>query len=381
MFVNKVIERNSKLIDAIIQLHENGEILPDSYVVDMDTLVDNAKRILAEAKKYDMKLYFMLKQLGRNPYVAQELVKLGYDGAVVVDYKEAEVMMNHNIPICNVGHLVQPPHAKIQELVDYGCEYFTVYSLEKIRDINECSKKSNHIQKLLLRVIGENDLIYSGQTAGFKLEELDEVIEEIKKLKNVSIQGVTSFPCFLYDETKNENEPTNNLTSVLEAVDILKKHDIHVENINTPSTTCVATLNEMVKYGATSGEPGHGLTGTTPLHASTSDYEIPSVIYLSEVSHNLDGLSYCFGGGYYRRSHVENALVTKNLEPCKVITPTLDSIDYHFGLSKQFHVGEPVIMAFRFQIFVTRSDVVLVEGIQSNHAKVIGRFSSLGDKR
>ena len=37
--------------------------------------------------------------------------------------------------------------------------------------------------------------------------------------------------------------------------------------------------------GATQIEPGHGLTGTTPLHAVEDLPETPAVVYLSEVSH------------------------------------------------------------------------------------------------
>ena len=37
--------------------------------------------------------------------------------------------------------------------------------------------------------------------------------------------------------------------------------------------------------GATQLEPGHGLTGTTPLHARTALPERPAMLYLTEVSH------------------------------------------------------------------------------------------------
>lgn len=381
MFVNKLTERNPKLIEVALDLHEKNKLLPDTYVVDMDMLIQNAKAILKEAKKYQMNMYFMLKQLGRNPIIAKELVKLGYDGAVVVDFKEAEIMMQHNIPISNVGHLVQPPKAMIQKLVDYGCDFFTIYSIEKAREIDECARKSNKKQKIIIRIIGEDDLIYSGQTAGVLIENLPECIAELKKLSNIEIKGVTSFPCFLYDKEQNKNIPTENLYSVIKAKEILKDNGIEIENMNTPSTTCVSTIQEMVKYGATSGEPGHGLSGTTPIHALKDEVEIPCVLYLSEISHHLGDFSYCYGGGHYRRSHMENALVSKQLVRCKVNPPSLDSIDYHLELNSKFNIGDAVIMAFRFQIFVTRSDVVLIRGIHNDHPEIIGRFNSLGDER
>ena len=51
--------------------------------------------------------------------------------------------------------------------------------------------------------------------------------------------------------------------------------------------------------GATQVEPGHGLTGTTPLHAVDDLVEDPAVAYVSEVSHLWNGRAYVFGGGLY----------------------------------------------------------------------------------
>ena len=383
MFLKKMIERNNKLIETSFQLHQAGKILPDSYVVDMDVLLENAKAILEEGNKNHIDQYFMLKQLGRNPIIAQELIKLGYKGAVVVDFKEALVMMQHNIPICNVGHLVQMPKQMVQELVDYGCEYFTVFSLDKIKEINEAAKNSNRIQKLLLKVVGKDDMIYSGQTAGFRLEELKDVVEQIKKLENVRIEGITSFPCFLYDENEEKIKSTNNLNTLLSAKEILKNEGIEVKNVNAPSATSVFTIKEMGKYPVNSAEPGHGLTGTTPMHAKKNCVECPCVLYLSELSHNFDGHAYCYGGGHYRRSHVANALVGKNLNDAKmvsIIPPTDESIDYYFEIPETCEISDTVIMAFRFQIFVTRSQVVLVKGISTNTPQIMGIYNSLGDE-
>lgn len=383
MFLDKMMEVNPELIDLAMQLHQQQKLAPDTYVVDVDTLLNNARLMLDEANKHSIQLYFMLKQLGRNPWLAKELMKLGYRGAVVVDYREAEVMMQHQIPISNVGHLVQPCHMLLQKLVDYGCEYFTVYSLDKIQDLNTCAQKAGKVQAILLRVYDDNDLVYSGQTAGFSLSELKSVVKAIQQLKHIRIAGVTSFPCFLYNEKLQEIESTHNLTTVLAAKEQLQQEGITIENLNTPSTTSFATLQKMAEIKATSGEPGHGLTGTTPMHAQGNLAEIPCVVYLSEVSHNFQSKGYCFGGGHYRRSHLENALVGTSLaqsRKVKVILPDLDSIDYHFGLSEECRVNDAVIMAFRFQIFVTRSQVCLIRGLSGKKPEIVGLYNSLGGR-
>ena len=153
--------------------------------------------------------------------------------------------------------------------------------------------------------------------------------------------------------------------------------------MNAPSATCTFTLNEMKGYPVNSGEPGHGLSGTTPLHAHKECVEIPCVTYVSEISHNFDERSYCYGGGFYRRSHVANALVGQSADHARlyhVEPPSLESIDYYFELDQPCTVSDTVVMAFRFQIFVTRSNVAVVEGIHTGEMKLLGIYNSLGDE-
>ena len=43
------------------------------------------------------------------------------------------------------------------------------------------------------------------------------------------------------------------------------------------------TIPEIRKLGGHQGEPGHALTGTTPLHAVLDLPEIPALVYVSEI--------------------------------------------------------------------------------------------------
>ena len=131
MFLDQTIRRNPQLVETAFMLHQEGKILPDSYLVDVDVFLENARRLLQKAGQNHIRLYFMLKQIGRNPYLAKALVEMGYSGAVVVDFREALVMMENRIPIGNVGHLVQVPGALIKELVAYKPEVMTIYSRER----------------------------------------------------------------------------------------------------------------------------------------------------------------------------------------------------------------------------------------------------------
>ena len=81
---------------------------------------------------------------------------------------------------------------------------------------------------------------------------------------------------------------------------------------------------------------------------------------------------------------MEHALVGRSaddLRSVKVVPPSVEAIDYHFGLDQACAVGETVIMAFRFQVFVTRSDMVLIEGVSSGNAAVASVWDSLGNQK
>jgi predicted amino acid racemase len=384
MFVERLRKDNPRLIEAAVSLHQAGYLLPDSYVVDLEQFRRNAARIKKEADEKGIRLFFMLKQLGRNPYLAKELVRLGYEGAVTVDFKEAQVMMRHRIPVANIGHLVQVPQAMMQEVIAYGPRVVTVFSPEKARAVGQAAQTLGKVQKILIRVYDESDMIYSGQTAGIALSELPGFLDRMKDCPGVQVAGVTSFPCYLYQEELGDIAPTANLRTVQKAAVILKEHGIRPELLNTPSATCVRTLSQIAADGGNCGEPGHGLTGTTPAHAKMELEEKGCVAYVSEISHNFSGRGCCFGGGFYRRSHVKNALVgsrADQMRPLRVIPPSQESIDYHFELSAPCQVGETVVMAFRYQIFVTRSDVVLLEGVAQGRPRIAGVYDSLGNKK
>lgn len=380
MFLEKVKERNPELINYAISLHQNGVILPDTYVIDLDTISENAKLMVAEANKYDIELYFMLKQIGRNPVIAKELIDAGLKKAVVVDFKEALMMMKNNIPIGNIGHLVQVPNSLLKKVMMYGVDYITVYTIEKLQKVNQIAQELGIVQKVMLRIISEEDTIYPGQYGGFDLEKLAGHVDELKILANCEIDAITSFPCFLYNPHKQEFKSTNNVKTLHKAKGILEENGFTINEINIPSATSVETMPLIKEAGGTQGEPGHALSGTSPMHAEINLAEKPAYVYVSEISHYTEETSFLFGGGYYARGNLENVLIDNGSArlQSKVKDFPSENIDYYLEIDNHYDVGSTAIMAFRTQVFVTRSHVALVKGLHSNNPKVVGLFDSQG---
>lgn len=384
MFLDIVEKRNPTLLKAAMELHKNGEILPDTYVLDLDAIFKNGEMLLEEAGKYGIKLYAMTKQFGRIPFIGKKLVDMGFQGVVTVDFKEAEIMIKNGVKLGNVGHLVQIPSSMVERVVENNPEIITIYSIEKAEEINRAAEKQRKIQPVMVRVMEKDSKIYSGQWGGFYIEELGNIVPQLLKMKNIKLEGVTSFPCFLYDSEKNSIEKTPNISGIHRAKEIIESFGVEISQLNMPSATSLENMKKIAENRGTHGEPGHALTGTTPFNSLNPWGEIPAMVYVSEISHNLSGKSYVYGGGHYRRSGMENILVGKvfeNLEKGKIEPPTMESIDYYFQVDGEREVGSTVLAAFRTQIFVTRSDVALVSGIASGSPKLVGIYDSQGREK
>ncbi|MBA3112390.1 YhfX family PLP-dependent enzyme [Salmonella enterica] len=383
MFIEALKRQNPALISAAIALWQQGKIAPDSWVIDVDQVMENGQRLLDVARQYGISLYLMTKQIGRNPWLADKLLRLGYEGIVVVDYKEARIMRRAGLPVAHQGHLVQIPSGQISDAVTQGTDVITLFSLEKAREVSIAAVKAGREQSVMLKVYGKNDFLYPGQESGFPLAYLADVVDEIRRLPGLRISGLTHFPCMLWDEKSDQTMPTPNLNTLVEARRELEGAGVGIEQLNAPSASSCSSLPLLAKYGVTHAEPGHALTGTIPCNQKGDQPERIAMLWLSEISHHFRGDSYCYGGGYYRRGHVQNALVftPNNDTPIEAKLKPMDdsSIDYYLPLAGEFPVSSATVFCFRTQIFVTRSDVVLVSGIQRGATEIVGRYDSLGN--
>ncbi len=385
MYLKMMMERNPDFLSSVLDMVGDGRLEPDTYALDVDSIMENAALLLAEGKRCGIDLFFMTKQFGRNPRIARMLMEAGYPGAVAVDFREATHLIENGVCVMHAGHLVQIPDALIDRFVR-SVRYITAFSVEKASAIGKAARAASKIQDVFLRVVRKGDCIFPGQRGGFELERIDEIVPSLVQIEGIRIAGLTSFPCFTFDAGQRRFDPTANLETIVRAKRMIEERwSIPVPHLNMPSATCLETIPMIAASGGTQGEPGHAFTGYTPKEAVETTPLKPAIVYATEVSHSCadrDGraISCLFGGGYYRRGHVRNAFLRVGGSPevAKVIPPDPVFIDYYFDVEGTFPSGSPALMAFRTQVFATRSRVALVEGMRRGTPRIVEVYDSQG---
>ena len=273
-------------------------------------------------------------------------------------------------------------------------EVVTVFSVEKARAIDEEVRRQGRVQSLLLRVTAPTDFNHPSMEGGIQEAELETVANEIGKLNNVRIVGVTNFPAMSH-ANKQTSELMPNFFTSLRCADKLRKMGFDITQINAPGNSCTLSMESYARGGATHVEPGHGVTGTTPFALTHDDMpEVPAMVYVTEVLHNHLGTAYVHGGGFYREDRIavepgfqNHVLVGTNETDIFEDEATFLGcapggkqvlIDY-YGLvepgTKPVSIGDTAIFGFRSQSFATRSaNTAVVRGCKTGNYVLMGVY-------
>jgi len=391
MLLETLTRRNRLFIEAAVNLHRAGGIPANSYVLDLDTMQANARIMADEADRLGLKIYAMSKQFGRNRPAFDALAAGGIDSYVAVDMACARPIHAAGYRVGHIGHLVQIPQREALAAAQMKPDYWTVFSFEKAQEAAEASGKAGHTQQLLARIYAGGDTFYMGHEGGFQAEDIAQVADALDALPNAEFAGITTFPALLFDPDTNEVSPTPNLRTLENAAKALAAAGREHIEINAPGTTSSKVMAALAAAGTTQVEPGHGLTGSTPLHAVRDLPENPGMLYLSEVSHVYNGRPYCFGGGLYIDPvfppYDVQALVGADPDAAlnnvvKATLPPPSAIDYYGILDpnegQPICTGDTVIFGFRVQAFFTRAYVVPVSGVSKGEPRVEGVWATDG---
>jgi predicted amino acid racemase len=382
MFMQRLIDRNPRLLKAAIDLHQSGRIPANTFVIDLDTIAANASILSSTAKGLGLKTYIMTKQFARNPFVSKVAQAAGLGGVVAVDVNCALMARRFGIPVGHMGHLNQIPRRQVPIAIAMHPEVITVYNVEHAQWINEAASDQGVVQDVLIRVSAPGDIFFDGQEGGFQEHQVTQAAVAIGKLRNVRLVGVTAFPCVRYNANRGEKaEPAPNLLTILRAAETLRGMGIGVRQINTPGNTASDTMPVLASHGATHVEPGNGISGTTPNHAHRDDLpERPAYVYVSEISHHVGDRAYAYGGGVYHDMHMPGspgALVGSTWEEARnngveYLHEIKQVIDYHAVLQPGANCrpGDTVLLGYRTQMQMTRSYIACVSGLSKGQDRL-----------
>jgi predicted amino acid racemase len=391
MFLDLIRRRNPRLVEQSIALHQAGKLPANTYVVDLDAVECNSRHICGVASKFGLKVYAMTKQIGRNGSVCEAIARGGILKAVAVDMECARATHRAGLGLGHIGHLVQVPRFEADAAASLAPDYWTVFNLVKASEAGTAAKKIGRTQPLMARLVGDGDKFYRGHEGGFAAADIVSLAGTLDDVPGAKFAGITTFPSQLFDQQSGKVRPTPNLGTLRRAAEALARSGRTGIEINTPGTTSAEILPMLAESGATQIEPGHGLTGTTPLHAVQDLPEVPAIVYLSEVSHMFGGEAFCFGGGLYIDpvfpDYQVRAIVSREptiaqaaLAPVDIPVPA--SIDYYGMIQAtgrlKAEIGDSVVFGFRPQAFVTRAYVAGVAGLSTGNPIVETIYDAFG---
>ena len=386
MFLDVLRRRNPAFLDAVVVLHQEGRIPANAYALDLDAVRGNARVLREEADRHGLELFAMTKQVGRAPGFADALQEGGIASGVAVDMADARALRDGGLRVAHLGHLVQVPQAEAAAAAALEPDNWTVFSHDKAAEAAAASQRE---QALLARIYAPGDVFYEGHEGGFDAGAIVEVAERIDALEGARFAGITTFPALLFHADAKEVRPTPNLATLERAAARLHDAGVAEVRINAPGTTSSTVFGLLGEHGATQVEPGHGLTGTTPLHAVRDLAELPAACYVTEVSHIHDGRAFAFGGGLYVDpvfpDYRLRALVAERPGETRLLDATIPppaAIDYYGQLDLAGgpapRTGATVVFGFRIQAFVTRAYVVGVTGAAGGEPDVAGIWTGDG---
>lgn len=369
---------------AALDLHQSGRIPPNTWVLDLDAIAENARVLAAEARRLGLTTYVMSKQYARNPYVTWVALANGLYKTVAVDMPGALQMRRYGIPIGHVGHLEQVPRGHVSDAVAMRPDVITVYNVDHASWVDRAARDQGVAQDLLIRVYAPGDVFFDGQEGGIPESEVAATVEAIGRLEHVRLVGVTAFPCVAYNREPDEPPATltPNFHTIVRAGETMRRKGVDVTQINAPGNTSALTMPILAAAGATHVEPGHGLLGTSPNHAFRDDLpERPAYTWVSEISHHVGERAYAFGGGLFQD------IFQPGYQPHALVGSTWDEargnrvryhaeieqiIDYHAVLepAARCRVGDSALFGFRTQMQMTRSYLAPVSGLSGGDARL-----------
>jgi len=182
LFLTALRTRNPAFVEAVVSLHQAGELPAPAYVIDLEAVEENARLIAAEAARLGLEVFAMTKQMGRSPEFIAAVRRGGIDAGVAVDMDCARAVTAAGMRLGHVGHLVQVARRDAAEAAAMEPANWTVFEHAKAVEAAAAARALGREQGLLARIAGPGDTFYSGHEGGLPAEDVVRVADDIDRL-------------------------------------------------------------------------------------------------------------------------------------------------------------------------------------------------------
>lgn len=393
MLVDKTIERNPGLLQAAIELHQNGVIPAATHLIDLDAVAENATVMAKAAEETGLRVFVMTKQDGHEPHMTRIALDRGLHAVVAVEAIQAHRMNRYGFPLGHIGHLSNIPKSQIPQILAMEPEFITVYSVESAKAISDVATAMGRQQALYVVVTNYGDEgTFDEMIGGWTEETCVEGIRPLMDLPNVHVAGLTQHITISYDTQDDAHtaKPTQAFFTTLRAKEKLEKQlGLPALRVNCAGNANAITMPILASYGATDVEPGAALTGSAKFHALQDMPEKPAHVFVSEATHVWRGDAFAVGGGFtfvwdmsdtigpFRGmfgATYEEALANQ------LVFKGPPWVDFHgmftVGDGKEPKFGDTVLFSHLTQAFNERGYVAAVSGVSRGKPKLEGLFDN-----
>jgi predicted amino acid racemase len=302
MLLAKALARNPQMLDAAIRLHQDGAIPPNTHLIDLDAVADNARAIKRAASRHGVRTYAVTKQDGHEPHMTRVALDQGLDAVTAVEVMQAHRIHRFGFPLGNVGHTQQLPRADVDRVIAMEPQVVTVYSVEAAERVSRAAGRAGREQPLHVTVANPGEEGTVPELVGGWIEaECVPGVRPILDLPHVRLIGLAQHVTIDYETQDDPNTaaPTEAFRTALRAKEALEReYGLPELGINCAGNVNAITLGVLASYGVTEVEPGAALVGSGRFHALHDMPERPAQVHVSEITHHWDGNAYAVGGGF-----------------------------------------------------------------------------------
>ena len=159
----------------------------------------------------------------------------------VQELEEKQKELPSDIQWHMIGHLQTN---KVKHIAPFISLIHSVDSIKLLQEINKRAKQNNRIIDCLLQV----HIAKENTKFGFKIEEINKIIEEAKEFKNITIKGLMAMATFT-DESKQINKEFISIHNLFEKIKTKKLNTLSI-GMSSDYQLAINNGSNMIRVGS-----------------------------------------------------------------------------------------------------------------------------------